>query len=185
MPQYISQMRRGVRYVDENGATLLNDDGTPVRDDWAEYTTLPFHIPPMESELVVEYEVNQQTGKRLPRLKIGDGVSEFADLEYVSVDSFILPKTASIYLNPNTWELMPDDDGDRYCQVVTVQNAVITPNSKVDLTPSSAQLDEFRALGLVFVAENEDGVVKVCCLGNVPTNAYTVSVAITEVICNA
>jgi hypothetical protein len=44
--QYISQMRRGERYVDDNGATLLTPDGTPVRDDWAEYTSLPYHIPP-------------------------------------------------------------------------------------------------------------------------------------------
>lgn len=163
--QYIVQLRRG------------------TKKEWEEYENMPSHIKPLPGELVIEFD--DIDGKTIPRLKIGTGDLEFSELPYMSVDSFILPKTASVYLNPNTWELMPDDDGDRYCQVVTVQNAVITPNSKVDLTPSSAQLDEFRALGLVFVAENEDGIVKVCCLGNVPTNAYTVSVAITEVICNA
>ena len=163
--QYIVQLRRG------------------TKKEWEDYENMPSHIKPLPGELVIEFD--DVDGKKIPRLKIGTGDLEFSELPYMSVDSFILPKTASVYLNPNAWELMPDDDGDRYCQVVTVQNAVITPNSKVDLTPSSAQLDEFRALGLVFVAENEDGVVKVCCLGSVPTNAYTVSVAITEVICNA
>lgn len=184
MAQYISKMRRGVRYVDDNDMTLLNPDGTPVRDDWAAYTAQENHLNPLESELVVEYEINPKTGKRLPRLKIGDGESTFAELPYMSVDSFILPKTASVYLNPNAWELMFDDDGDRYCQVVTVSNAVITPNSKVDLTPSSSQLDEFKDLGLVFVAENEDGVIKVCCLGKVPTNPYVINTVVTEVLGN-
>jgi hypothetical protein len=164
MAQYLSQMRRGVK-----------DDATG-RNDWAEYEKLPDHIKPLEGELVLEYD------NGIPRLKIGNGKDEFSALPYMSVDSFILPKTASVYLNPNAWELMTDDDGDRYCQVVRVQNAIITPNSKVDLTPSSAQLDEFRSLGLVFVAENEDGVIRVCCLGNVPTNGYTVPVTVTEVI---
>lgn len=164
MAQYISQMRRGVK-----------DDATG-RNDWDEYEKLPDHIKPLEGELVLEYD------NGIPRLKIGNGKDEFSALPYMSVDSFILPKTASVYLNPNAWELMADDDGDRYCQVVTVSNAIITPSSKIDLTPDVTMLDEFRKLGLVFVAENEDGIVKVCCLGNVPGNAYRIPAVVTEVI---
>ena len=43
MAKYLFQLRRGTRYVDENGATLLNADGTPVKDDWATYTAQEKH----------------------------------------------------------------------------------------------------------------------------------------------
>lgn len=184
MAQYISQMRRGVRYVDDNGMTLLNPDGTPVRDDWTEYTALEYHRNPLESELVVEYEVNPKTGKSLPRLKIGDGESTFAELPYMSVDSFILPKTASVTLDHTKWTQAVTGDDDRYYQVVTVQNATITPSSKVDLTPNAAMLDEFHELDLAFVAENDEGTVSVFCVGQVPTKPYTINVTVTEVVCD-
>ena len=107
--KYVFKLRRGTRFVDENGATLLNEDGTAVRDDWAEYTAKEDHVDPMESELVLEYEVNPSTGKKTPRLKIGDGVSTFAELEYISVDSFILPKQVATTIYADKW-LMADDN---------------------------------------------------------------------------
>lgn len=177
---HIFRLRRGTRYVDENGATRLDENGVPIRDDWTTYTAQEDHFDPLGGELVVEYEVYPD-GKKIPRLKIGDGESSFADLEYISVDSFILPKTASVYLDPTRWEKASDD---RYYQVVKPQNAVITSNSKVDLTPSADQLDVFHEKDLAFVAENENGVVSVFCVGRVPTNAYTIPITVTEVIAN-
>jgi hypothetical protein len=159
--QYISQMRRGVK-----------DDATG-RNDWAEYETLPNHMLPLEGELVLEYD------NGIPRLKIGNGKDEFSALPYMSVDSFILPKTASVYIDPTKWQQADDE---RYYQVVTVQNAIITANSKVDLTPSAEQLDIFHEKDLAFVAENEDGIVSVFCIGQIPTHAYTIPVIITEVV---
>lgn len=179
MERHVFQLRRGIRRVDENGATLLNEDGTAVRDDWAAYTASPGHVNPLECELVVEYEV-YPNNKKVPRLKIGDGVSEFKDLEYISVDSFILPKPALIHLSTD-WQ---QDEGvdDRYYQVVTVQNAVVTPNSKIDILPTAEQLSIFHAKDLAFVAENEDGVVRVYCVGLVPQNAYDLNATVTEVV---
>lgn len=159
--QYISQMRRGVK------------DDTTGRNDWAEYEKLPNHLIPLEGELVLEYD------NGIPRLKIGDGKRKFSELPYMSVDSFILPKTASVHIDPTKWQQASDD---RYYQVVTVQNAVITPNSKVDLTPNAEQLDIFHEKDLAFVAENEDGVVSVFCVGQVPTHAYTIQATVTEVV---
>ena len=49
--------------------------------------------------------------------------------------------------------------GVRYGQAVTVKNANITPNSKVDLQLSSEQMVIFYEKDLAFVAENEDGEV--------------------------
>lgn len=163
MAQYISQLRRGWK------------DDASGRDDWAEYEAIEGHMVPLAGELVLEYD------NGIPRLKIGDGISEFSALPYMSIDSFILPKTASIYLDSTQWKQASDD---RYYQVVTVQNAVITPNSKVDLNPGADLLDIFHEKDLAFVAENEDGVVSIYCVGQVPINSYTISATITEVVCN-
>ena len=191
MAQYISKMRRGVRYVDDNGMTLLNPDGTPVRDDWTTYTAQEYHLDPLESELVVEYEVNPKTGKRLPRLKIGDGKSTFAELPYMSVDSFILPTQATIMIYPDKW-LPVDIDGNllegdnvitnRYIQYVDVHNAIITPNSKIDLQPTPEDLLVFHEKDLTFTAINAGGQVRVCVIGQKPTNTYTFYATVTEVV---
>lgn len=168
MARYIVKLRRGQK--------ITNADGTVVQDDWAKYTAeKPDEAIPQEGELVLEYD------NGIPRLKIGDGIHPFAELEYMSVDSFILPKTASVYLDSAKWEKASDD---RYYQIVTVQNAVVTPNSKIDLTPSADQLDIFHEKDLAFVVENEDGVVSVFCVGQVPTNSYTIKATITEVNIN-
>lgn len=71
--------------------------------------------------------------------------------------------------------------GSRYGQIVNVNNAEITPNSKVDLQISSEQMVIFHEKDLAFVAENEDGVVTIYCIGNVPENDYTLQATVTEV----
>lgn len=186
MAKYISQMRRGVRYVDDNGMTLLNPDGTPVRDDWTTYTAQEYHLDPLESELVVEYEVNPKTGKRLPRLKIGDGKSTFAQLEYMSVDSFILPKPISVTLYADKWEQATDIDGadvvDTYCQVVTVDNAVITPTSKVDLQPTTNDLCRLYDLGVALTTKNVGGIITVYAVGAKLNSSLSIQATVTEVV---
>lgn len=218
--KYLHRLRRGTRYVDENGATLLNADGTPVRDDWQTYTNQANHQDPMDGELVIEYEFNPATGKKIPRMKIGDGVSTFAELEYISVDSFILPTQATITITPNDWLYVDcdgkmidangnaigvdgaiaeegyyevDDDGkiiddegkivpNRYVQFVNVVNATVTPNSKVDIQPSPADLAVFHEKDVTFTAINAGGKVRVCVVGQKPTNSYTFNVTVTEVV---
>lgn len=66
-----------------------------------------------------------------------------------------------------------------YSQVVTIEG--VTENSQVDLTPSVEQLSIFHHKDLAFVTENEDGVVTVYAIGQVPENDYTIQVTITEV----
>lgn len=172
MAKYIFQLRRGTRYVDEHGATLLNEDGTPIRDDWGTYTAQDNHLNPLDGELVVEFEYNPATGKKTPRFKLGYDDNIFADLEYISPDSFILPKPASVYLDPNAWEQMTDENGeivpDTYYQEVTVDNAIITENSKVDLQPDALQLLQLSDAGISLVAENDSGLIAVCAVGGVP-----------------
>ena len=187
MSRPIFQLRRGSRYVDNNGATLKNANGTPVRDDWASYKNKVDYLRPQVGELVVEYEVYPD-GKKIPRLKIGDGINEFEGLEYISVDSFILPTRASITIYPNKWEDATDEDGNvipnRYYQSVNVNNAVITPNSKVDLQATPEDLLVFHEKDLAFTAINRNGDVRVCVIGQKPTNEYTFKATVTEVINN-
>ena len=165
MSRHIFRLRRGWKETDAQGNV--------IRDDWGEYAAHPSHVKPEEGELVLEYD------NGIPRLKIGDGVREFGELPYMSVDSFILPTPASVTIYADKW-VQADDN--RWYQRVTVQNAVITPNSKVDLQPSPDQLSIFHEKDLAFVAENEDGVVSVYCVGQVPKNDYTLQVVITEVV---
>lgn len=180
---YIVKLRRGTKETDANGNV--------TRDDWAEYTEKdPIEAIPQAGELVLEYD------NGIPRLKIGDGEHKFADLPYMSVDSFILPKQISVTLygsedTNNTdkpqWTEETDAEGrflGRYKQLVTVNNAVITANSKVDLQPTSNQLSIFHQKDITFVAENEDGIVTVFCIGQKPTGTYTIPVTITEIVIN-
>lgn len=69
-----------------------------------------------------------------------------------------------------------------YSQVVAIDG--VTENSKIDLNPSVEQLAVFHQKDIAFVAENEDGVVTVYCIGQKPTANYTMQITITEVIAN-
>lgn len=179
---YILRLRRGIKYVDKDGATLRYEDGTPVQDDWATYSAQPNHLNPLDGELVLEYQVYPD-GKKIPRLKIGDGEHTFADLEYMSVDSFISPTHASVTLLPGEWSKV-DGYTDRYYQFVEVKNAAITANSKVDLQPSPEQLTIFHEKDVAFTAINAGGQVRVCAIGQKPTQEYTMQVTVTEVFDN-
>ena len=75
--------------------------------------------------------------------------------------------------------------GVRYGKRVNVNNATITPYSKVDLQLTSEQTAILYGKGLAFVAENDTGVVTVYCIGNIPDENYTFQVVVTEVVVNA
>ena len=160
MAKYICQLRRGWK------------DDTTGRNDWAEYESKEKHIKPLEGELVLEYD------NGIPRLKIGDGIQEFSQLPYMSVDSFILPKPMSVTIYADKWVQATDK---RWYQIVAVDNGKITPCSKVDLQPSAEQLDIFHEKELAFVAENDDGILSVYCVGQVPKNNYTLQITVEEV----
>ena len=168
MAKYLCKLRRGWK------------DSETGRDDWANYELQDGHLMPQPGELVVEYD------NGIPRLKIGDGVHEFSQLPYMSVDSFILPTQASVTLYADKWEQVTDDNGElianRYYQPVTVKNAVITPNSKIDMQPSPEDLMIFREKDIAFTAINSAGNVRVCVIGQKPTNEYTINVTVTEVV---
>lgn len=175
MKRYIVQLRRGKKITDSNGNI--------IKDDWAKYTQdKPDEAIPLPGEIVLEYD------NGIPRLKIGDGINPFSKLAYMSVDSFLLPTPASITLVPDGWiPVMEDGENvpNRYYQFVTVNNAVITSNSKVDLQPSPEQLANFAQKDVTFTTINAGGNVRVCLVGQKPTQTYTIQATITEVVENA
>ena len=73
-------------------------------------------------------------------------------------------------------------DASPYSQVVTIDGT--TPYSKIDLQPSTEQLTIFHEKDLAFVTENENGVITVFCVGQKPTNDYTIQITVTEVVVN-
>ena len=173
MAKYIVQLRRGWKWTQDP------ETGEP-RDDWAKYSEEnPESAVPLAGELVVEYD------NGVPRLKIGDGIHPFAELEYMSIDSFILPKqpvTINLF-GGDAWVSISDD---RYEQDITVQlNGLITENSKIDLQPTPEQLASFHEQDVAFTTINEDGRIKVYAVGTKPQNDHKgIPVTITEVITN-
>ena len=117
-----------------------------------------------------------------------------------SSDSTVTPVYSYVNIlgGADNWiaENVTDDSGNiigsRYGQVVydynnkifNIDNAVITPNSKVDLQITSEQMVVFYEKSLAFVAENDDGVITVYCVGTIPQNNYTMQAVITEVATN-
>ena len=86
---------------------------------------------------------------------------------------------ASVTVYADRWK--QGDDEEEWYQEVVVANATITERSMIDLQPSKEQLIIFQAKELEFVAENEDCVVTVTCIGQKPTNDYTIQATVTEV----
>jgi hypothetical protein len=168
MAKYVFQLRRGWK------------DDLTGRNDWADYEKQAAHIKPLEGELVLEYD------NGIPRLKIGNGVDEFSALPYMSVDSFLLPKPISVTLYADRWEQVVDIDGadvvDTYYQVATVNNAVITPNSKVDLQPNADQLCKLYDWGVALTTENNNGTIKVYAVGDKPSESLPIQATVTEVV---
>lgn len=172
MARYIQQLRRGWKVIDA--------EGNVTRDDWAAYEAQENHILPLEGELVLEYD------NGIPRLKIGDGVSEFSQLPYMSIDSFIAPTPTTITLyGGDAWQSVEGFER-RYTQDITAQLAgKVTVNSKVDMQPTPEQLYNFQTKDVTFTTVNEDGNIRVCAIGEKPANDYEgIQVTITEVAFN-
>lgn len=87
-------------------------------------------------------------------------------------------KISSVTLLANLWE----GEKSPYSQVVTI--AGTTENSKIDLNPTTEQLSIFHTKDIAFVVGNNGGVITVYCIGQKPTNDYTMQVTITEVATN-
>lgn len=84
-------------------------------------------------------------------------------------------KISTVTLPANQWEGTESP----YYQVVNI--AGTTANSKIDLNPTIEQLNNFHDKDITFVVANQNGVTTVYCIGQKPTNDYTIQVSIIEV----
>ena len=84
-------------------------------------------------------------------------------------------KIASITLYASKWE----GEASPYSQVVNVSG--VTDKSKIDLNPTVEQLNIFYSKDISFVVGNNNGIITVYCIGQKPTNDYTLQATITEV----
>lgn len=155
MVQYITQHRRG------------------TKEEWANSKEIPY-----EAEIVVELdEVTSQH-----KLKIGDGTTPYEDLGYLQAGGSdvtqAVARQATITLYVNEWQQHADK---RWYQTVEVVGTTITAQDKVDLQPSPEQLSVFHKKDLAFVTENNNGVVSVYCVGQVPQDDCTMQVTVLSV----
>lgn len=112
--------------------------------------------------------------------KLGDG--SYSEEELLELLNKVAPSPASVTLYADRWEQTENEQ--RWHQEVVVANANITEYSKVDLQLTAEQIMAFYEKDLAFVAENEDGVVTVYCIGQVPENDYVIQATVSEVIVN-
>lgn len=89
--------------------------------------------------------------------------------------SSLRPKFTTVTLSADVWT----GSAQPYSQVVNING--VTANSKIDLQPTAAQIVEMQNSDISLIAENDDGVVTVYALGDMPEVDYTIQVLITEV----
>lgn len=104
---------------------------------------------------------------------------EFVKTTLLELVNKAAPSPASITLYSDRWKQSVEEK--MWYQEVVVANATITEYSKIDLQPSPEQLCIFHEKDLAFVTENDDGVVTVYCIGQKPTNDYTIQATVMEV----
>lgn len=115
--------------------------------------------------------------------------AESAIAELDAIARSYLGRVTTINLLPFNWKRVvwevEELEGveNTYYQEIYIEG--VTANSKIDLNPSVMQLAHFHEKDIAFVVENENGQVTVYCVGQMPTEAYTIQVTITEVLDNA
>lgn len=67
-----------------------------------------------------------------------------------------------------------------YSQMIEISGATI--NSKINLNPTIEQLNIFYNKDISFVVENDEGNITVYCIGQKPTNDYTMQATLNEVV---
>lgn len=70
-----------------------------------------------------------------------------------------------------------------YTQTVTVSGPTVTANSKIDLQPTAAQINQMITDGVTgLIAENNNGTITVYALAAAPTTAMTMQCTVTETL---
>ena len=87
-------------------------------------------------------------------------------------------KVSKITLYADKWEGTESP----YSQVVTVPGA--TTNSMINLSLTIEQANVFYQKDVAFMAENDNGIITIYCVGQKPTRDYEIQATIVEVATN-
>lgn len=105
------------------------------------------------------------TQKKSEPAVLGDGIAELS------------PKTGSIALSA-VWT-----GEDPYSQTATLTGATVTGKSKIDLTPTAAQLSQLAEDGVIsLLIENNGGTLTAWAVGAQPSTAMTIACTVTETV---
>lgn len=117
----------------------------------------------LDGEIVIE-----QSSDGYTRLKVGNGVSTYAELPYMNIPgSAIITKKTSIELPVSQWV----GDATPYSQVVDISD--ITNNSKVDLQLSVEQLSLLQNEKISLITVNSSGTITIYAVGGKPSADFT------------
>lgn len=120
--------------------------------------------PIEEGELVIEYSNDYSRARLLIGTKFGYDAMEFSAVSKI--------RTVSLPLS--LWT----GNGSPWSQVVTIDG--VTTKSKIDLQPNASQLTQLQDSETSLVAENNEGVVTVYAIGNLPEVDFEIQATITE-----
>lgn len=115
----------------------------------------------------IDYEINKSNES----VNVNNNLS----YKFYKVADVNIARTTSITLDGTKWSTSAP-----YSQVLNISN--ITANSKIDLTPTPTQLNIFYTQGYAFIIENKNKTVTAYCIGNKPTESYTITATIMEVV---
>lgn len=87
----------------------------------------------------------------------------------------VLPRVATITLTASAWT----GSANPYSQVVEISS--VTTATKIDLQPTAQQIVALQNEDIALMAENNEGVVTIYALGNIPSSDMTIQVLLTEV----
>ncbi len=107
---------------------------------------------------------------------------EYVNETLLDLSNKVAPSPASItlYADRKKWT---QDSEKMWHQEVQVNNATITPYSKVDLQLNAEQLAMFYEKDIALVTENDGGTITVYCIGGgLPENDYTIQATVSEVL---
>ena len=140
-----------LRYDENTGALYYDSDGILLDKEYTE-----------SQGFASQEDVNTKYATLLSKLN--------------QLASKLLVRTVTINLLATDWIEVSEN---KYSQIISVSDA--TEYSKVDLQLTSEQLEIFYKKDITFVTENDNSVIRVYCIGQKPTNDYSMQATVTEV----
>lgn len=138
-------------------------------------TTKTINIPLVKREKPADYRTEFEPSQKDAIEQLVENTNKL--LKYFEegiVDSQIKISSVTLYADQWVGETSP------YSQRVEISGATI--NSKINLNPTIEQLNIFYNKDISFVVENDDGNITVYCIGQKPTNDYTMQATVMGVL---